>query len=84
MLHRNLAGQRLLALFMLGWMLFNYPLLSLLEGAGDWFGLPAVYVYVFAAWALLILLMARIAEYPGKKPERHDAGRPATSSEPGK
>lgn len=65
MSHRNLVGQRLLALFMFGWLLFNYPLLALFERAGEWFGLPAVYAYLFAAWALLILLMAAIVRGSG-------------------
>ena len=34
-------GQRLVALFILGCLLFNYPLLSLLNFAGDAFGVPA-------------------------------------------
>lgn len=72
MLRRNLIGQRLLVLCMLGWLLFNYPLLALFDGAADWLGLPALWVYLFVAWALLIAGMAWVAEH-GQDPKSHAA-----------
>lgn len=62
MLRRTLIGQRLTALFILGWLIFNYPLLSLFNGAGTWFGIPRLYVYLFVAWLVFIGLLAFIAE----------------------
>ena len=62
MLHHTLIGQRLSALFILGWLAFNYPLLSLFNGAGTWFGIPRLYAYLFVAWSLFIGLLAFIAE----------------------
>ena len=62
MLHRTLIGQRLSALFILGWLAFNYPLLSLFNSAGTWFGIPRLYAYLFVAWSLFIGLLAWIAE----------------------
>lgn len=58
----TLTGQRLAALGLLGWLLFNYPVLSLFNDAGDWFGVPRLYAYLFAAWAGLIALLALVAE----------------------
>ena len=55
-------GQRLIALFVLGCLLFNYPVLSLFNVAADAFGVPVLYAYIFAAWALLVALMAFAAE----------------------
>ena len=55
-------GQRFVALCMLGILLFNYPILALFNVPGDVFGVPALYAYVFVAWAALIALMAWIAE----------------------
>jgi len=55
-------GQRLIALFVLGCVLFNYPVLSLFNVAAEAFGVPVLYAYIFAAWALLIALMALAAE----------------------
>jgi hypothetical protein len=47
---------------MLGVVLFNYPVLALFNVAGTLFGVPVLYVYIFAAWAALIALMALVAE----------------------
>ena len=58
----SLKGQRLVALFLLGCLLLNYPLISLSAGGADLFGLPLLYVYVFFAWALLIAGMALVVE----------------------
>ena len=55
-------GQRLIALFILGCLLFNYPVLSLFNVAREIFGVPVLYAYIFAAWTLLIVLMALAAE----------------------
>ncbi len=56
------TGQRFVALCMLGMLLFNYPILTLFNVPGTLFGVPVLYAYIFAAWMLLILLMAFAAE----------------------
>jgi len=56
--------QRLAMLGLFGLPLLTFPLLGL--PAGDWFGLPAGYVYLFGVWAGLIALAARVAERQGK------------------
>jgi len=55
-------GQRLVALFILGCLLFNYPVLSLFNVASDAFGVPLLYAFIFAAWAVLVALMAFAVE----------------------
>lgn len=62
MMQRPLTGQRFTAVFALGWLLFNYPLLALFNDASDWFGIPVLYAYLFVTWALIIGLLAYIAE----------------------
>src|SRR5712691_4729355 len=62
MIRPSIKGQRLAALFLLGFLLFNYPLLNLFAGPGQVWGIPLLYVYVFAVWALLIGLMALVVE----------------------
>ena len=57
-------SQRLVALFMLGWLLLTYPLLALFNRGGSVAGIPLLYVYLFGAWALLIVLMALAARQP--------------------
>ncbi|MFZ2852718.1 MAG: hypothetical protein WAZ34_01240 [Rhodocyclaceae bacterium] len=62
-MHRRiLTGERLVAVFLCGCVLFNYPLLSLFDRGADLFGIPLLYAYVFAAWAGLIGAMAWITE----------------------
>ena len=60
----RLTGQRLIALFLLGLLLLNYPIFSLFAGATKLLGVPLLYVYVFLVWAFLIALMALVLERP--------------------
>ena len=55
-------SQRLIAVFMAGVALFNYPLLALFNRTADLGGVPLLYVYVFGAWAALIGLLALVVE----------------------
>jgi hypothetical protein len=58
------TGQQLAALFTLGCVLFNYPILSLFARDGEIAGVPLLYAYAFGAWALLIGLMAAALSSP--------------------
>ena len=58
----RLTGQRLIALFLLGLLLLNYPIFSLFAGTTHVLGAPLLYVYVFFVWAALIALMALVLE----------------------
>ncbi len=53
---------RFIALCMLGLVLFNFPVLALFNVDATVFGVPLLYAYLFGAWALLIALMAYVAE----------------------
>jgi len=55
-------GPRMIALCMLGCVLFNFPILALFNVPGALFGVPLLYAYLFIAWALLIALMAWVVE----------------------
>jgi hypothetical protein len=55
-------GQLLIALCMLGTLLFNYPMLALFNVPGVLFGVPVLYAYVFIAWVALVALMGLVAE----------------------
>jgi hypothetical protein len=57
--HRR-KGERLVALALLGFLLFNYPLLSLFSTDGRVVGVPLLYAYLFLSWGLLIGLMALV------------------------
>ena len=58
----NVKGQQMVALFLLGNLLFNYPLLALFNKPDMLLGIPMLYVYVFGAWAALIALLAYVTE----------------------
>ena len=55
--HR-LAQQRLVGLFALALLLFNFPLLALWDRSVFVFGLPLFPLALFVIWALLIALLA--------------------------
>jgi hypothetical protein len=52
----------MVALCMLGCVLFNFPVLALFNVTATFLGVPVLYAYIFAAWAALIALMAWVAE----------------------
>nr|WP_217344666.1 hypothetical protein [Noviherbaspirillum sp. L7-7A]MBV0878837.1 hypothetical protein [Noviherbaspirillum sp. L7-7A] len=56
----GLTAERLLALFAAGGLLLNYPLLALFGRLGTLAGIPALYLYLFVAWALLIAGIALV------------------------
>ena len=53
-------SERLVALALLGLLLFDYPLLSLFSSEGRVLGIPVLYAYLFAAWTTVIVLIALI------------------------
>jgi hypothetical protein len=62
--HRKINRERMVALFLLGVLAFNAPVLLLFNIDAFVFGIPLFYVYLFAAWAGLIALLrltARLA-----------------------
>lgn len=52
--------KRLIGLFLLGYLLFNYPLISLVNLPVLIGSIPVLYAYIFGAWILLILLVALV------------------------
>ena len=53
-------SERLVALALLGLLLFDYPLLSLFSTEGRVLGIPVLYAYLFAAWTAVVALIALI------------------------
>jgi len=59
------SGQRtprLIALAILGCLLFNYPILAVFNRPGSFLGIPVLYAWIFGAWLALIALMAYVVE----------------------
>ena len=63
----KINGRRLVGLFLLGALLFNFPLLYLFNRPVLFFGMPVLYLYLFAAWSLIIMLMLIISH---SKPDK--------------
>ena len=61
-MRRSDTTERLIALFLLGLLLFNYPVLAVFNRAAEVAGVPLVYVYIFAAWAGFIALLAVLVD----------------------
>jgi hypothetical protein len=60
----NVKSHRFVALFLLGFVLLNYPLLAVFNHPVLVLGVPLLYLYLFATWALLIALAALNAAGP--------------------
>jgi hypothetical protein len=73
MLRRAARRDRLIGLFALGVVLFNPPILNLFSG--QVFGLPALYLYLFAGWALMIFAVALVTKREAGGPDDRGAGR---------
>jgi hypothetical protein len=61
--------KRLIGLFLLGYLLFNYPLISLVNLPVLMGGIPVLYIYIFGVWVLVILLAALITGREARTPE---------------
>lgn len=64
-LFKELEAQRLVALFVGGWLLFNFPLLGLWDRAATLFGVALFPAVLFFLWGLVIATMAWLMERPG-------------------
>jgi len=51
----NRRTERLVALFIAALLALNFPLLSLASVMKQIWGVPALYLYLFLAWAFIIL-----------------------------
>ncbi len=58
MARRTKRAERLLALFIIGVLLLNFPILRQFSQDGLLFGVPILYLYIFVVWLLLIIVTA--------------------------
>lgn len=73
MLRRTVRRDRMIGLFVLGVVLFNPPVLNLF--GGTIFGWPALYVYLFFVWALIIVGIAIVSERGADTTDTSGLGR---------
>ncbi|RKZ68949.1 MAG: hypothetical protein DRQ44_03640 [Gammaproteobacteria bacterium] len=60
--HTELSSERLIALFVLGVFLFTPPFLFIFDYSTLIAGIPALFLYLFVAWAVVITLMMLLVE----------------------
>ena len=61
-MHKGLGEQRLVALFVAGGLLLNFPLLALWDRDATVLGLPLFPAALFVLWGGLIALLGSIVE----------------------
>ena len=76
----SIISRRLFGIFLLGCVLYNYPILSIFNLETFMLGIPLLYLYLLSVWLLLILLIVfvtRVMRYrdalpssPRRKPKR--------------
>jgi len=59
----KVKGKRLVGLFLLGCLLFNFPILSLFNHKVIVFGIPLLYLYMFSIWFILIVFIYLITRF---------------------
>ncbi|MFC4353462.1 hypothetical protein ACFOW6_18115 [Fodinicurvata halophila] len=84
---RGLQGLRItparsVAFFLLAVLLFNPPLLLVFDQAVQLFGLPLLFVYLFASWGLIIVLIALGTRQAIDSDREEDAADSAVSERP--
>lgn len=65
----NIKNKRLASLCILGWVLFNYPILSLVNKSYLVFGIPILYVFLFLSWGIFIVLIICVTVFIPKTPK---------------
>ena len=56
--HATQRNDRLVALFLLGIVLFTPPLLRVFGGAATLGGWPVLFIYIFLVWGVVVALIA--------------------------
>ena len=70
----NRTHEQLFALFVLGLLLFTPPLLTIFNSATRILGVPVLPLYLFAAWAAVIALVALAVEPSASLDDRATSG----------
>lgn len=73
-------NERLIVILIIGVIVLNYPLLSLFSKVKLIFGVPVLYLYIFAVWSVFIGCVALVLEKktsspfvtPSPKPEKSE------------
>jgi hypothetical protein len=73
----NTQNKRLFALFLLGCLIFNFPIISLFNHDIFIFGIPILFIFLFFAWGLFIIVMVFITRIlPKGQHKQNDEPKP--------
>jgi len=61
-------NERLIILPIVGFLVLNYPLLSIWNRTQLFFGVPVLYLYLFVVWFTYIVCVARLLEKTSPPP----------------
>jgi TRAP-type C4-dicarboxylate transport system permease small subunit len=79
----NIKNKRLFCLFLLGCLIFNYPIISLFNHEIFIFGIPLLFVFLFCAWAWVIIAMVFITRIHPKMQHKQTDAPKSHEKEPG-
>ena len=65
----NLKNQKLIFFSLFLWILFTYPLISLVSRFKFFAGIPILFLYIFTVWVGAIIILYRLAD---RKPKKSD------------
>ncbi|MBK8182736.1 MAG: hypothetical protein IPK63_07425 [Candidatus Competibacteraceae bacterium] len=81
---RQQSKESLIILFVIGALVLNYPFLYLFDHAWSPFGIPLLYLYIYLAWFVMIVLLIAIVERSAVDgPEREPLEHPTDPSSAG-
>lgn len=69
----------LIGLFLLGSVLFNYPILTLFNQRVALFGIPLLLLYIFTVWMVLSVAIMLVTKIQGPKARPKASNTPDTS-----
>jgi len=79
MINQKSKTGRLAALFILGNVLFNYPILTIFNLKFMFCGIPLLYLYIFTIWSVLIIAIIYVTQTRPKPDSTNVSGSLGTS-----
>ena len=70
MFSQSYLAERLVYLFLVGLIIFQYPVLSLFNVNWKLAGIPVLFLYLFGSWVVIIVLLMILMEFI--RPDKHE------------
>lgn len=72
---QELTGQRALAIFLIAGVAFSPVFVTIFSGSNTLFGIPPLFLYLFAVWGLVVLAIAvNVFRTGSEERDLHDQG----------